>query len=269
VADPNMSFWHSATFSNDGRKILFTDEWGGGTQPRCRATDKMTWGADALFTIENNKLTFHSYYKMPAAQTVQENCVAHNGSLIPIPGREVMVQAWYQGGLSVFDWTDIDHPKEIAFFDRGPLDATRLASGGAWSAYWYNGVIVSSEIARGLDVYELAPSGLITENELAAAKTVRVGYWNTQDQQRFVWPPSFALARAYLDQLERSRGLASETIASARKELSNAERRSGAQRTTALTQLASELTAGASAAGDRAKVDALTTAVTALANAHP
>ena len=207
AADANMSFWHSATFSNDGKKMLFTDEWGGGTQPRCRDTDKLEWGADALFTIENNKLKFHTYYKMPAAQTRQENCVAHNGSLIPIPGREVMVQAWYQGGVSIFDWTDVAHPKEIAYFDRGPIDSTRLVTGGAWSAYWYNGVIVSSEIARGLDIYELVPSGLISENEIAAAKTVKVNYWNTQDQQRFVWPPSFALARAYVDQLERSKGL--------------------------------------------------------------
>ena len=202
-----MSFWHSATFSNDGKKVLFSDEWGGGGQPRCRATDKMEWGADALFTIENNKMVFHSYYKMPAAQTATENCVAHNGSLIPIPGRDVMVQAWYQGGISVFDWTDVEHPKEIAFFDRGPIDATRLVSGGSWSAYWYNGVIVSSEIARGLDIYELVPSGLITQNEIDAAKTVHFDYLNAQDQQKFVWPPSFALARAYLDQLERSKGL--------------------------------------------------------------
>jgi hypothetical protein len=268
AADANMSFWHSATFSNDGKKILFTDEWGGGGQPRCRATDKMEWGADALFTIENNKLKFHSYYKLPAAQTVQENCVAHNGSLVPIPGREVMVQSWYQGGVSVFDWTDVDHPKEIAYFDRGPVDATRMISGGSWSAYWYNGVIVSSEIARGLDIYELVPSGLITEDELAAAKTVKADYWNTQDQQRFVWPPSFALVRAYLDQLTRSNGLASETIAAARTTLANAERRSGPQRKTELTQLASQLNAAAAAAGDQAKVRTLSTAVTDLATAQ-
>ena len=155
VADANMSFWHSATFNNDGTKLLFSDEWGGGGQPRCRATDKLEWGSDALFTIENKKLKFHSYYKLPAAQSSLENCVAHNGSLIPIPGRDIMVQSWYQGGLSVFDWTDIDHPKEIAYFDRGPVDAGRMMMGGTWSAYWYNGVIVSSEIARGLDIYEL------------------------------------------------------------------------------------------------------------------
>jgi hypothetical protein len=268
AADANMSFWHSATFNNDGTKLLFSDEWGGGSAPRCRDTDKLEWGSDAIFTIENNKLKFHSYYKMPAAQTVLENCVAHNGSLIPIPGRDVMVQAWYQGGLSVFDWTDADHPKEIAFFDRGPVSAERLVSGGSWSAYWYNGLIVSSEIARGLDIYELLPSPLVSANEIAAAKTVKQTYWNTQDQQKIVWPPSFALARAFVDQLERSKGLAPETIASTRTALTNAERRSGAQRKTALTALATQLTTAAAGAGDQAKVRTLSTAVTDLANAQ-
>jgi len=266
AADANMSFWHSATFSNDGTKVLFTDEWGGGGQPRCRATDKKEWGANALFTIENRKLTFHSYYKLPAPQTPQENCVAHNGSLVPIPGRDVMVQGWYQGGVSVFDWTDINNPQEIAYFDRGPIDEKRMAMGGSWSAYWYNGVIVSSEIARGLDIYELLPSGLISENELAAAKTVKTAYLNTQDQQKIVWAPSFALARAYLDQLARSNGLASETIAAARATLANAER-SGSQRKAALTQLASQLNAAAASARDQAKVRELSSAVNDLANA--
>ena len=264
AADPNMSFWHSATFSNDGKKVLFTDEWGGGSAPRCRATDKLEWGADALFTIEDNKLKFHSYYKMPAAQTDTENCVAHNGSLIPIPGREVMVQSWYQGGVSVFDWTDVDHPKEIAFFDRGPISAERLVGAGSWSAYWYNGVIVSSEIARGLDIYELVPSPLLSKNEIEAAKTVKMAYWNPQDQQKFVWPPTFVLARAYLDQLERSKGLAADAIASARTAVDNAERRSGAQRKTALNDLASKL--NAASATDTAKVKTLAAAITDLAN---
>jgi hypothetical protein len=267
AADANMSFWHSATFSNDGKKMLFTDEWGGGGQPRCRTTDKMEWGADALFTIENGKLKFHGYYKLPAAQTSLENCVAHNGSLIPIPGRDIMVQSWYQGGLSIFDWTDIDHPKEIAFYDRGPVDATRMAMGGSWSAYWYNGVIVSSEIARGMDIYELMPNGLITENEIAAAKTVRMPYANPQDQQKIVWEPSFAMARAYLDQLARSNGLASDAIASARTTLANAERRSGSDRKTALTGLASQLSAATSASTDQTKVRMLASTVTDLANA--
>ena len=265
AADPNMSFWHSATFSNDGSKILFTDEWGGGGQPRCRATDKMEWGADAIFTIENNKMVFHHYYKMPAAQTEQENCVAHNGSLIPIPGREVMVQAWYQGGLSVFDWTDVNNPKEIAFFDRGPINKDRMVSGGSWSAYWYNGVIVSSEIARGLDIYELLPSGLISENELAAAKTVKMDFWNPQDQQKMVWPPSFALARAYLDQLDRSKGLTADRIASTRSALSTAEKASGARRKTALDKLATDLNGDASGSTDEKKVKLLADAVKDLA----
>jgi hypothetical protein len=265
VADANMSFWHSATFSNDGTKILFSDEWGGGGAPRCRATDKMEWGADALFTIENKKMKFHTYYKMPAAQTEQENCVAHNGSLVPIPGREVMVQAWYQGGVSIFDWTDVDHPKEIAFFDRGPVSGERLAQGGFWSAYWYNGVIVGSEIARGLDIFELVPGPLISQNEIDAAKTIHFDYWNTQDQQKFVWPASFALARAYLDQLERSKGLAADAIASTRAALASAEKQSGAQRKTALTQLASKIDGAAGSSSDAAKVHALHQAVADLA----
>jgi hypothetical protein len=265
AADANMSFWHSATFSNDGKKILFTDEWGGGSAPRCRPTDKMEWGADALFTIENNKLKFHSYYKMPAPQTDQENCVAHNGSLLPIPGREVMIQAWYQGGVSLFDWTDVAHPKEIGFFDRGPNDGTRLVTGGSWSAYWYNGYIYSSEIVRGLDVIEVLPSGLITQNELDAAKTVKFEFLNVQDQQKFVWPPSFALARAYVDQLERSKGLTAARISALRTELANAEKASGGARRTALTSLATSLNTDAAGSSDSAKVKLLATAVTDLA----
>jgi hypothetical protein len=257
VADSNFSYWHSATFNNDGTKILFSDEWGGGGQPKCRATDRHEWGADAIFTLADRQMHFQSYYKMPAAQTAQENCVAHNGSLIPIPGRDVMVQAWYQGGISVFDWTDAAHPKEIAFFDRGPIDSTRMESGGSWSAYWYNGVIVSSEIARGLDIFELTPSALVSANEIAAAKSVKLDYLNTQGQPKLVWPATFALARAYLDQLERSNGLESGRIASARKALDTAEKASGTERQDALGKLASELESEAGAAGDAAKVRTL------------
>jgi hypothetical protein len=257
VSDSNFSYWHSATFNNDGTKLLFSDEWGGGGQPKCRATDNKDWGADAIFTLADRKLKFQSYYKMPAAQTAQENCVAHNGSLIPIPGRDVMVQAWYQGGISVFDWTDAAHPKEIAFFDRGPIDSTRMESGGSWSAYWYNGVIVSSEIARGLDIFELTPSALVSANEIAAAKSVKLDYLNTQGQPKLVWPATFALARAYLDQLERSNGLESGRIASARKALDTAEKASGTERQDALGKLASELESEAGAAGDAAKVRTL------------
>ena len=265
VADINMSFWHSATFSNDGSKVLFTDEWGGGSSPRCRDTDKPEWGANALFAIENGKMEFKSYYKIPAPQTSFENCVAHNGSLIPIPGREVMVQGWYQGGITVFDWTDPAKPMEIAYFDRGPVDGTRLIMGGSWSVYWYNGLIVNSEIARGLDIYELLPNGLISQNELDAAKTVRFDYLNAQEQRKFVWPPSFAKARAFVDQLERSSGLDAGRITAVRADLAGAEKASGGARRTALTKLATQLNAEAAKSSDAAKVRTLSAAVSELA----
>jgi hypothetical protein len=265
AADPNMSFWHSATFSNDGTRVMFSDEWGGGGGPKCRATDKPEWGANAIFAIERNKLVFKSYYKMPAAQTDFENCVAHNGSPIPIPGREVMIQAWYQGGVSAFDWTDPAHPFEVAYHDRGPLNGTRLDSAGSWSVYWYNGLIVSSEIKRGLDVFELVASPLISQNEIDAAKTVTMDYWNTQQQRRFVWPPSFAMARAFVDQLERSKGLSAARITAVRDALANAEKASGGARRTALTTLATSLNADAASSTDAAKVKMLATAVTDLA----
>jgi hypothetical protein len=267
VADSNFSFWHSATFNNDGSKILFTDEWGGGLQPRCRVTDKPEWGADAIFTLVGTTMTFKSYYKLLAPQTANENCVAHNGSLIPVPGRDIMAQGWYQGGISVFDWTDAAHPIEIAYFDRGPMDSTKLVGAGSWSAYWYNGYIVSSEIARGLDVFELQPSALLSENEIAAAKLVHFDYLNVQDQQQLVWPPSFVVARAYLDQLARTRGLASDKVAAARTALVDAERLAGSPRRDALTRLATQLASDVSGAGDPAKVQKLSAAVTDLANA--
>jgi hypothetical protein len=267
VADSNFSYWHSATFNNDGTKVLFSDEWGGGGQPKCRATDRKEWGADAIFTLVNGQMQFESYYKLPAPQTAQENCVAHNGSLIPIPGRDVMVQAWYQGGISVFDWTDPRHPREIAFFDRGPADSTRMAMGGSWSVYWYNGVIVSSEIARGLDILELTPSAFLTQNEIDAAKSVRLDYLNSQGQPKLVWPATFALARAYVDQLERSGGLAAGRISAVRQALAGAEQASGAQRKDALAQLATQLDGDASGAGDAARVRTLAGAVRSLADA--
>ncbi len=265
VSDSNFSYWHSATFNNDGTKLLFSDEWGGGGQPKCRATDKKEWGSDAIFTVANGKMTFQSYYKMPAAQTKFENCVAHNGSLIPIPGRDVMVQAWYQGGISIFDWTDPAHPKEIAFFDRGPMDSTKLVDAGSWSAYWYNGSIYSSEIARGLDVFELQPSQFISQNEIDAAKSVHLTYFNTQDQPKLSWPATFALAGAYLDQLERSGGLAAARIKAVRQSLADAQKASGQARKDALTQLASSLHADMAGSSDGAKVHTLANAVGDLA----
>jgi hypothetical protein len=269
VADSNFSFWHSATFNNDGSKILFTDEWGGGSQPRCRATDKYEWGANAIFRLADNQMSFKSYFKMPAPQTPFENCVAHNGSLIPIPGRDIMVQAWYQGGIDVFDWTDPERPIEIAYFDRGPMDSTRLVNAGSWSVYWYNGYIVSSEISRGLDILELAPSGFLSQNEIDAARTVRFEFLNVQEQPKLVWPPSFALARAYLDQLERSRGLGAARLAAVRTELARAERQSGPPRREALARLAAQLGGEAGGSPDQARVHLLAGAVTELANATP
>jgi len=241
VADSNFAYWHSATFNNDGTKMLFSDEWGGGGSPKCRPLDKPEWGANAIFEIVNKKLVFKSYYKIPTYQTSNENCVAHNGSLIPIPGRDVMVQSWYQGGISVFDWTDAANPKEIASFDRGPVDSTRMQMGGSWSVYWYNGSIVSSEIARGMDVAQLVPSQYISQNEIDAANTVKWDYLNAQGQPKIVWPPSFALAKAFTDQLERKGCVASSRISDIRSQISNAEKASGAARNSGLTRLISDL----------------------------
>jgi hypothetical protein len=223
VADKNFAYWHSATFNNDATKVIFTDEWGGGTRPRCRATDSLNWGADAIFDIIDGKLRFGGYFKMPAAQTEQENCVAHNGSLIPVPGRDIMVQAWYQGGLSVFDFTDSTTPVEIAFFDRGPIDPRQLITGGYWSTYWYNGSIYGSEIARGIDVFSLTPSEYLSQNEIDAAMMVRSEELNTQLQTRIVWPATVAVARAYVDQLTRTRGIQAERARAVRAALDKAD----------------------------------------------
>ncbi len=224
VNDPNYAYWHSASFSNDGKKVVFTDEWGGGLGARCRANDPNKWGADAIFNLKDNKLSFASYYKMPSAQGDTENCVAHNGSLIPVPGRDIEVQAWYQGGISVMDFTNADHPVEIAYFDRGPIDPKMLVLGGDWSAYWYNGQIYASEIARGLDVFELTPTKDLTQNEIDAAKAVRVAEFNVQNQQKIVWPRNLIVAKAYVDQLERSQALATDQIANVRQAIQAGER---------------------------------------------
>jgi len=223
VNDRNYSYWHSASFSNDGTKVVFTDEWGGGLGARCRANDPNKWGADAIFHLKDDKLTFASYYKLPAAQSDTENCVAHNGSLIPVPGRDIEVQAWYQGGVSVVDFTDAAHPFEIAYFDRGPIDPKMLVLGGDWSAYWYNGNIYGSEIARGLDIFELTPTKFLTQNEIDAAKSVRVDVLNVQNQQKIEWPARLVVAKAYLDQLKRSQALPDDRIAALEKAIRSAE----------------------------------------------
>jgi hypothetical protein len=223
VNDPNYAYWHSAAFSNDGKKVVFTDEWGGGTAARCRATDPNKWGANSIFHLQNNKLTFASYYKLPAAQGDTENCVAHNGSLVPVPGRDIKVQAWYQGGISIMDFTDAEHPVEIGYFDRGSIYPNMLVLGGPWSAYWYNGHIYASEIARGLDIFELTPTKSLTQNEIDAAKTVRVSELNVQNQQRIEWPRKLIVAKAYVDQLERSQALPADQITAVREAIQSAE----------------------------------------------
>src|SRR6202789_2384769 len=224
VNDPNYSYWHSASFSNDGTKVVFTDEWGGGLQPRCRATDPNKWGADAIFNLKDDKLSLASYYKMPAAQTDTENCVAHNGSLVPIPGRDIEVQSWYQGGVSVVDFTDAAPPFEIAYFDRGPIDSNKVILGGDWSAYWYNGYIYGSEIARGLDVFKLVPSKFLTQNEIDAANLVQFSELNVQNQPKITWPSRLTVARAYVDQLERSQALPSARIADLNKAIGRTQK---------------------------------------------
>jgi hypothetical protein len=247
VSDKSFAYWHSATFNNDGTKIVFTDEWGGGSRPRCRATDPLTWGADAIFDIVDKKLVFRGYYKMPAAQSEQENCVAHNGSLIPVPGRDIMVQAWYQGGLSMFDFTDSANPKEIAYFDRGPLHGQNLILSGYWSTYWYNGHIYGAEIARGVDVFRLKPSEFLSQNEIDAALQFRLQEFNSQNQPRVTWPASSAVAKAYLDQLGRNNAIGTDRARAVRDALSRVDElrtgkeRDAATRLDALTALASQV----------------------------
>jgi len=214
VIDKGFAYWHSATFNNDGTKVIFTDEWGGGSRARCRAFDPLDWGADAIYDIVDGKLEFRGYYKMPAPQLEQENCVAHNGSIVPVPGRDIFVQAWYQGGVSVMDFTDSANPVEIAYFDRGPMDAEDLVFGGYWSTYWYDGRIYGTETLRGLDVLALVPSDYLSEHEIAAASLAdQGGVFNPQQQFRVTWPAEPVVARAYIDQLERSEALSAAAVA--------------------------------------------------------
>jgi hypothetical protein len=268
VTDKSFAYWHSATFNNDGTKVVFTDEWGGGTAPRCRATDLLTWGADAIFDIVDKKLQFRSYYKMPAPQTDQENCVAHNGSIIPVPGRDIMTQAWYQGGLSVFDFTDSAHPVEIAYFDRGPIDPQKLVIGGFWSTYWYNGRIYGSEIVRGMDVFRLLPSEYLTQNEIDAASSVRMDDFNAQAQPHITFPPTIAVARAYLDQLTRSSGITASRAAAVKKALNAADKDNpGKSAVDQLESVAKQLDqdAGSAAPLDAARLKALAATMKARA----
>jgi hypothetical protein len=252
VIDKNFAYWHSATFNNDGTKVVFTDEWGGGSRPRCRATDLLSWGANAIFDVVDKKLQFRGYYKMPAPQSDTENCVAHNGSLIPVPGRDIMVQGWYQGGISVFDFTDSANPVEIAFFDRGPVDEKQLMSAGYWSVYWYNGHIYGSEIARGLDILKLIPSEHLSQAEIDAAVQVRHPEFNPQMQPRIEHPANFITARAYVDQLVRANALTADRANALRTAMQRAD---GNSRSRAdldqLESLASQIEKDAAAAQGR------------------
>jgi hypothetical protein len=267
-SDLNFSLWHTAVFSNDGKSVVFTDEWGGGTSPRCRITDPLRLGGNTILSIDGSgKMTQHGYFKMLAAQTATENCVSHNGGLVPVPGRDIMVQGWYQGGVNVFDFTDPAKPYEIAYFDRGPVDAERLVVGGSWGAYWYNGYIYSSELSRGLDIFELTPSEFLSQNEIDAAKLVIMEEYNPQMQPKIVWPAAFPVVRSYLDQLVRNRGLPQARTTAIATALTAAERAAGSARRDQLNRLATQLDGDAARSSDAARVRAMATAVRDLANA--
>jgi hypothetical protein len=266
--DMNFSLWHTAVFSNDGKSVVYTDEWGGGTSPRCRVTDPQRLGGNTILTIDDDgRMTQHGYFKMLAAQTETENCVSHNGGLVPVPGRDIMVQGWYQGGVNVFDFTDPSNPVEIAYFDRGPVNADELVVGGSWGAYYYNGYIYSSELSRGLDILELLPSEHLSPNEIAAAKLVRMEQYNPQSQPHIEWPAAFPVVRSYLDQLVRNEGLPAARTTAIARSLDAAEQASGAARREQLNTLAGALDGDASGARDAERVRAMAAAVRDLANA--
>ena len=287
VSDTNFSLWHTAVFSNDGKSVVFTDEWGGGTGPMCQATSMMEMGGNTVLTIgKNDKYTEHAYYKIPTAQTAQENCVSHNGGLIPVPGRDIMVQGWYQGGVSVMEFTDPDHPRELAYFDRGPIDAPPAADsaaaadseaaggrrmsgtiGGSWGAYWWNGLIYSSELDRGFDILELKPSDMLSANEIAAAKLVHLEQYNPQSQPHIEWPAAFPVVRSYLDQLVRGNGLSSERTTAIASALDAAEKESGTAQHDALNTLAKQVKNDVKGAKDAERVKAMADAISKLAKA--
>ena len=285
-SDTNFQGWHTAVFSNDGRKVVFTDEWGGGTSPMCQKNSMMEMGGNTTLVIDPKTKQYkqHAYFKIPTAQTAEENCVSHNGGIIPVPGRDVMVQGWYQGGVDVIDFTDPDHPKELAFFDRGPLDPPpgadipisppaggrgggrgSVTTGGSWGAYYWNGMIYSSEIDRGFDILELQPSASLSANEIAAAKLVTMKEYNPQSQPKLVWPAAFVVVRAYLDQLVRDGGLAAARTTAISAALDAAEQKSGLARDAALTALAKQVDGDAAGAKDSAKVKMMSDAIKQLA----
>jgi hypothetical protein len=284
-SDTNFSLWHTAVFSNDGKKVVFTDEWGGGTSPMCQVNSMMEMGGNTILTIDSKrKYTQHAYYKIPTAQTAQENCVSHNGGLIPVPGRDIMVQGWYQGGISVMEFTDPDHPQELAFFDRGPIDPPQGADvpvtqgagggrgargtiGGSWGAYYWNGYIYSSELDRGFDILELQPSDQLSKNEIEAAKLVRFVQYNPQSQPKIEWPAAFPVVRSYLDQLVRGNGLATDRTTAIASALDAAEKQTGKARRDALNTLAKQVDKDVAGAKDGERVKAMSAAIKALAKA--
>lgn len=285
AADTNFSLWHTAVFSNDGKKVVFTDEWGGGTAPNCQVSSMLEMGGNTTLAITSDKkYKQQGYFKLPSAQTAQENCVSHNGGLIPVPGRDLMAQGWYQGGVDVIDFTDPAHEYEVAFFDRGPVDqpppvdvpgappetgrggrGNRGTTGGSWGAYYYNGLIYSSELARGFDILELQPSDKLSANEIAAAKLVRFEQYNPQSQPRMVWPAAFPVVRSYLDQLVRGNGLAAARTTAIGNALDAAEKLTGAARGTALTTLAGQVDKDVAGAKDGARVKTMAAEIRRLA----
>ncbi|MFA9430848.1 LVIVD repeat-containing protein [Egicoccus sp. AB-alg2] len=266
VLDPNFAYWHSATISNDGTKVVFTDEWGGGVGARCRPQDPDNWGANAIFDIVDGRLEFASYYKVPNVQADNETCVAHNGNLIPVPGRDIMAQAWYEGGVSVFDFTDSSNPVEIAFFDRGPYHPEVFHQGGYWSAYWYNGAIYGNEIFLGFDSFGLTPSEHLNEVEIAAAVSAELSEHNAQAQVEYTWPASFTTVRAWHSAAQRQDVLAAEIDANVAKFVDRAEAATQANNAAQRRNAAAQLRAVSNQLGDSSVEQGLRDALRELAD---
>ena len=279
---------HTAAFSNDGKKLIQTDEWGGGTGPMCQASSMIELGGNTVISLDaKKKQTQRAYFKLPSAQTAEENCVSHNGGIIPVPGRDLYVQGWYQGGVNIMDFTDPDKAIEIGYFDRGSIDppqpvdvpaaaAAALAPGarprsntigGSWGAYYWNGLIFSSELDRGMDILELTPSGQLSANEIAAAKLVTFTDYNPQSQPKMTWPAAFVVVRSYLDQLVRGNGLASDRTTAIYAALDAAEMKSGLARATALNALALQVDKDVAGAQDGARVRTMASEIRRLATA--
>lgn len=278
---------HTAAFSNDGKKLIQTDEWGGGTGPMCQASSMIELGGNTVISLDGTKKqTQRAYFKLPSAQAAEENCVSHNGGIIPVPGRDLYVQGWYQGGVSIMDFTNADSAYEVGYFDRGsidppgPVDMPKAAAaaatnqrgggrtiGGSWGAYYWNGLVFSSELDRGMDIMELTPSAELTANEIAAAKLVTFTEYNPQSQPKMVWPAAFVVVRSYLDQLVRGQGLAAARTSAIDAALTAAEAKTGAARKAALTALAAQVTKDATGAKDGARVRTMAGEIRRLAAA--